>query len=52
METVDLNGKIIIVADYQKNSYSDVQFCKGALDKLGEQKQAKKLITDGAYESD
>lgn len=37
LETVDPNGKIIIVTDYQKNSYSDVQFCKDALDKLGEQ---------------
>ena len=52
LETVDPNGKIIIVTDYQKNSYSDVQFCKDALDKLGEQEQPAKLITDGAYGSD
>lgn len=51
VETFDENGAIITAYDYQKNNYSDSQFCKDTVKNLGLQDKKTLLLADGAYAS-
>ncbi len=51
VETFDENGAIITAYDYQKNNYSDSQFCKDTIEDIGLQEQKILLLADGAYAS-
>jgi len=51
VETFDENGAIITAYDYQKNNYSDSQFCKDIVENLGLQDKKTLLLADGAYAS-
>jgi hypothetical protein len=53
VETVERKDEttraIITDFDYQRNIYSDIQFCKDVLEKMGTQEQNVQLVVDGAY---
>jgi len=51
VETFDENGAIITAYDYQKNNYSDSQFCKDTIKNFCLQEQKTLLIADGSYAS-
>jgi hypothetical protein len=51
VETFDENGAIITSFDYDKNTHSDIEFCKEEIEKQGKQDESVILISDGAYGS-
>jgi hypothetical protein len=48
-KTEDTTRAMITDFDYQKNTYSDIQFCKDVLEKMGRQEERVQLVVDGAY---
>lgn len=52
VESVGENGSIITDFDVAPNVYSDVEFAKDEIAKLGKQKEQSIIVTDGAYASD
>ncbi len=46
------NGSIVTNYQYEKNTYSDSQFLKDAIEAMGEQQEAVTIVTDGAYSSE
>ena len=52
METVGENGMGIITEyQFEQNTYSDSQFMKDTIEKMGNQEKETTIITDGAYAS-
>ena len=51
VETFDEKKAIITSFDYQRNTYSDIAFCKEVIEELGRQEETVTLIADGAYGS-
>lgn len=51
VEDVDINKNISIISDYsyEANTYSDSQFLKDSIEKLGHQESELTLVADGAY---
>jgi len=49
VETCDENGNVITDFDLQPNIYSDEQFAKDVIEKLGKDSGTEILTTDGAY---
>ena len=43
------NGSIVTDYQYEQNTYSDSQFMKDAIKKMGEQPESVTVVTDGAY---
>ena len=52
VETFDDDNAIITSYDLQKNTYSDQQFSKDTIDKLGKQDEKLTAVVDGAYYSE
>jgi len=52
LESFDDKNKLIMQYDLQKNVYSDQQFSKDVIQKLGQQEQETNVIIDGAYYSE
>jgi len=52
VESFDDENKMIINYDLQKNIYSDQQFSKDTIEKLGLQDEETNVIVDGAYYSE
>ena len=51
LESFDDKNKLVMQYDLQKNVYSDQQFSKDVIGKLGLQEKDTKVIVDGAYYS-
>ena len=43
------NGSIVTDYQYEPNTYSDTQFLKDSLERMGEQEKTVTIVTDGAY---
>lgn len=52
LESFDDKNKLIMQYDLQKNTYSDQQFSKDTIEKLGLQDMETNVIVDGAYYSE
>lgn len=52
VESFDDNNKLITQYDLQQNTYSDQQFSKDVIEKLGLQDKETNVIIDGAYYSE
>lgn len=52
VESFDDNNKLIMQYDLKKNTYSDQQFSKDVIEKLGKQDEQTNVIVDGAYYSE
>ena len=52
LESFDDKNKLIMQFDLQKNTYSDQQFSKDIIEKLGLQEKDTNVIVDGAYYSE
>jgi hypothetical protein len=52
LESFDDKNKLIMQYDLQKNTYSDQQFSKDIIEKLGLQEKDTNVIVDGAYYSE
>ena len=52
LESFDDENKLIMQYDLRKNTYSDQQFSKDIIEKLGQQDEVTNVIVDGAYYSE
>lgn len=52
VERFDDKNKLIMQYDLQKNTYSDQQFSRDTIEKLGKQEKETNVIVDGAYFSE